>query len=131
MLAQHQDMAYQRLFDFVKTKCERLAESSVSGAEDIDPTLQAAIRALRKLPTYLHQCLDLVVNSRRAQLVQRFIMALTHGGPGGDMHRAIDLHSHNVSRYVGDMLAWMHQALAGEEEFLQVCVCVYSTIPFP
>ena len=46
--------------------------------------------------------------------VQRFILALTHGGPGGDMHRAIDLHSHNVTRYVGDMLAWMHQALAGE-----------------
>ena len=63
-------MAYQRLFEFVKSKCERLAESNASAAEDIEPTLQAAIRALRKLPTYLHQCLDLVVNSRRSQLVR-------------------------------------------------------------
>lgn len=34
------------------------------------------------------------------------------------MSRAIDLHAHDSVRYVGDMLAWMHQAAASEEEFL-------------
>jgi hypothetical protein len=33
--------------------------------------------------------------------------------------RAIDMHAHDAVRYVGDMLAWMHQAVASEEEFLQ------------
>ena len=31
----------------------------------------------------------------------------------------MDLHVHDAVRYVGDMLAWMHQAIASEEEFLQ------------
>jgi hypothetical protein len=73
---------------------------------------------LRKLPDYFFQCQDLVVNSRRTQLVQKFVIALTQGNTGGRMSRAIDLHAHDSVRYVGDMLAWMHQAAASEEEFL-------------
>jgi hypothetical protein len=60
-----------------------------------------------------------VVNSRRTQLVQRFVVALTQGGTTGNVFRAIDLHAHDAVRYVGDMLAWMHQAAASEEEFLE------------
>ena len=29
------------------------------------------------------------------------------------------MHAHDAVRYVGDMLAWMHQAVASEEEFLE------------
>ena len=115
-LGQHQDMAYQRLFEWVKGKCESLAENG--STEDIDLMLQTAIRFLRKLPIYFSQCQDLVVNSRRTQLVQKFLMTLTQGGPSGQVFRAIDLHAHDAVRYVGDMLAWMHQAVASEEEFL-------------
>jgi hypothetical protein len=117
VLGQHQDMAYQRLFDWVKLKCDNLAESG--STEDIDQMLQTAISYLRKLPIYFSQCQDLVVNSRRSQLVQRFVMALTQGGAAGQVFRAIDLHAHDAVRYVGDMLAWMHQTVASEEEFLE------------
>lgn len=79
-----------------------------------------AIRYLRKLPVYFSQCQDLVVNSRRSLLVQKFVLALTQGGPAGQLYRAIDLHANDAIRYISDMLAWMHQALASEEEFLQV-----------
>lgn len=44
--------------------------------------------------------------------------ALTRGGPGGTP-RPIELHAHDPLRYVGDMLAWLHQAVAGEREFLE------------
>ena len=39
-------------------------------------------------------------------------------GPGG-MPRPIELHSHDPQRYIGDMLAWLHQATASELEYLQ------------
>lgn len=117
VLGQHQDMAYQRLFEWVKDQCNSLTESGV--VEDTDTMLQTAIRYLKKLPIYFSQCQDLVVNSRRSMLVQKFVMALTQGGPSGQVFRAIDLHAHDAVRYVGDMLAWMHQAVASEEEFLE------------
>ena len=47
----------------------------------------------------------------------RFIAALTRGGPGG-MPRPIEMHAHNPRRYIGDMLAWVHQSLASERELL-------------
>jgi len=117
-LGQHQDTAYQRLFEWVKLKCDSLTESG-SSAEDIDVKLQIAVRFLRDLPVYFAQCQDLVISSRRTQLVQRFVVALTQGGPLGQVFRAIDMHAHDSVRYVGDMLAWMHQTIAGETEFLE------------
>lgn len=47
-----------------------------------------------------------------------FMDALTRGGPGG-LPRPIELHAHDPMRYVGDMLAWVHQAIAAEREFLE------------
>ena len=29
------------------------------------------------------------------------------------------MHAHDPLRYIGDMLAWVHQAVAGEKEFLE------------
>jgi hypothetical protein len=34
------------------------------------------------------------------------------------MPRAIEMHAHDPLRYVGDMLAWIHQTAASEAEFL-------------
>lgn len=44
--------------------------------------------------------------------------ALTRGGPNG-LPRPIEIHAHDPLRYVGDMLAWVHQSIAGEREFLE------------
>ena len=44
--------------------------------------------------------------------------ALTRGGAGG-LPRPIELHAHDPLRYAGDMLAWVHQAIAAEREFLE------------
>ncbi|KAF4373468.1 hypothetical protein F8388_025162 [Cannabis sativa] len=58
-----------------------------------------------------------VANMRHNALFRRFISALTRGGPGG-MPRPIEVHAHDPLRYVGDMLGWLHQALASEREFV-------------
>lgn len=132
VLGQHQDMAYQHLFEWVKGKCDALAETGVTDDFDTNTKLQISIRFLKKLPIYFDQCQDLLVNSRRTQLVQRFVVALTQGdssvaaltpangsGSSKQNSRALDLHAHDAARYVGGMLAWMHQAVAGELEFLE------------
>lgn len=38
-------------------------------------------------------------------------------GAGGSL-RPIEMQAHDPVRYVGDMLAWTHQAIASEREFL-------------
>lgn len=47
-----------------------------------------------------------------------FLDALTRGGPNG-LPRPIELNAHDPIRYVGDMLAWVHQTMASEHEFLE------------
>lgn len=54
---------------------------------------------------------------RQTTLLNQFTTALTRGGPSG-LPRPIELHAHDPIRYVGDMLAWVHQAMATEREFL-------------
>lgn len=75
-----------------------------------------------KLPspslTVISEALSELSSIRQTTLLNSFIDALTRGGPGG-MPRPIELHAHDPGRYVGDMLAWVHQAMAGEQEFLE------------
>ncbi|KAG6841102.1 hypothetical protein H0H93_004354 [Arthromyces matolae] len=52
-----------------------------------------------------------------------FINALTRGGPSG-LPRPIELHAHDPLRYIGDMLAWVHQAVAAERELLEALFAV-------
>ena len=66
----------------------------------------------------VHICMMFVTSSGRSHYklkACRFISALTRGGPGG-MPRPIEMHAHDPRRYLGDMLAWVHQSLASERE---------------
>jgi hypothetical protein len=51
--------------------------------------------------------------------VRAFIDALTQGGPGGTP-KPIEMHAHDPKRYVGDMLAWLHQTMPNERENLLI-----------
>ena len=62
----------------------------------------------------------------RLKLYFKTVSSVLLSGPGGTP-RPIELHSHDPLRYVGDMLAWLHQATASEKEHLQTllkrCEC--------
>ena len=62
--------------------------------------------------------LKILSEIRQTAVLNAFLEALTRGGPGG-LPRPIELHAHDPTRYVGDMLAWVHQVMAGEREFLE------------
>ncbi|PNW74161.1 hypothetical protein CHLRE_13g587750v5 [Chlamydomonas reinhardtii] len=114
LMAAHQESAYERLCRWVQVQCRNIGEYD---APEVEPALQAAVAALRERPVLFKYCAEEVATARHNSLFQRFITALTRGGPGG-VPRPIEIHAHDPQRYVNDMLAWVHQALASEREFV-------------
>ncbi|KAJ8080656.1 Golgi transport complex subunit 6 [Marasmius tenuissimus] len=85
---------------------------------EVSPTMSEAVARLRKRPELLSEALTALSQTRQSALQTSFVTALTRGGPSG-LPRPIELHAHDPMRYVGDMLAWVHQAIAAEREFLE------------
>ncbi|XP_060599820.1 conserved oligomeric Golgi complex subunit 6-like isoform X2 [Ruditapes philippinarum] len=113
-MALHQESSYERLYRWSQNECRMLTGE----APDISPILCQALLALQDRPVLFRYTLDEYGTARRTAVVRGLIDALTRGGPGGTP-RPIELHSHDPLRYVGDMLAWLHQATASEKEYLQ------------
>ncbi|WWC86032.1 uncharacterized protein L201_000903 [Kwoniella dendrophila CBS 6074] len=84
---------------------------------EVSPIMREGIRRLRERPPLLKDALQGLTSTRSSSILQSFLDALTRGGPNG-LPRPIELHAHDPTRYVGDMLAWVHQATASEHEFL-------------
>ncbi|CAB4292704.1 unnamed protein product [Prunus armeniaca] len=114
MMAVYQEGAYERLCRWVQAECRRLGDSDNPEVSDL---LKTAVRCLKERPVLFKYCAEEVANMRHNALFRRFISALTRGGPGG-MPRPIEVHAHDPLRYVGDMLGWLHQALASERELV-------------
>eukprot|EP00240_Pyramimonas_obovata_P002280 CAMPEP_0118954442 /NCGR_PEP_ID=MMETSP1169-20130426/58229_1 /TAXON_ID=36882 /ORGANISM="Pyramimonas obovata, Strain CCMP722" /LENGTH=457 /DNA_ID=CAMNT_0006902069 /DNA_START=45 /DNA_END=1415 /DNA_ORIENTATION=- len=114
VMAMHQETAYERLCRWVQAECRTLGDSDTP---EVSPFLQKAAGTLRGRPVLFKYCAEEVASQRHNALFRRFIAALTRGGPGG-MPRPMEIHSHDPRRFVGDMLAWLHQALASEHELM-------------
>lgn len=114
MMAMYQEGAYERLCRWVQTECRRLGDVDNPEVGDL---LRTAVRCLKERPVLFKYCAEEVANMRHNALFRRFISALTRGGPGG-LPRPIEVHAHDPLRYVGDMLGWLHQALASERELV-------------
>ena len=118
--------AYDKIYHWVQKRCgvteSEKGANNVAEAESIDDVdgsgvLKHAIHALRARPGFYVHCQESLGSHRRMLLVQRFVAALTVGGVGGTP-RPIELQAHDPVRYVGDMVAWVHQAVASEKELL-------------
>ncbi|NP_001083333.1 uncharacterized protein LOC398871 [Xenopus laevis] len=109
-----QETSYEQLYRWAQNDCRTLTQESC----DISPILAQAMDALQDRPVLYNYTLDEFGTARRSAVVRGFIDALTRGGPGGTP-RPIEMHSHDPLRYVGDMLAWLHQATASEKEHLE------------
>ncbi|XP_066556000.1 conserved oligomeric Golgi complex subunit 6 [Amia ocellicauda] len=109
-----QETSYEQLYRWAQNECRGLTQETC----DITPVLSQAMEALQDRPVLFKYTLDEFGTARRCAVVRGFIDALTRGGPGGTP-RPIEMHSHDPMRYVGDMLAWLHQATASEKEHLE------------
>ncbi|DBA04870.1 TPA: hypothetical protein N0F65_006872 [Lagenidium giganteum] len=111
-IGKYQEVGFERLYQWTTKKC-----AEVEGEPSTE--LHRAIALLRDRPEFYNYCKECITSSRRSLIVRRFIIALTRGGPNG-IPRPIEMHAHDPVRYCGDMLAWVHQAIATENEFFRV-----------
>ncbi|KAI0373041.1 oligomeric complex COG6 [Pilatotrama ljubarskyi] len=109
------EQAYDKIFRWC---CFEFRQMGRDASLDVSPTMREAVKRLRDRPELLMEALTYMSQTRQATLLSAFMDALTRGGPGG-LPRPIELHAHDPLRYVGDMLAWVHQAIAAEREFLE------------
>ncbi|OBZ65679.1 Conserved oligomeric Golgi complex subunit 6, partial [Grifola frondosa] len=127
------EQAHDKIFRWC---CFEFRQMGRDAQLEVSPPMREAVRRLRKRPellTYVFvahvyavlaesrlnsEALAYLSQTRQATLLASFTDALTRGGPGG-LPRPIELHAHDPLRYVGDMLAWVHQAIAAEREFLE------------
>ncbi|GAA5901349.1 Golgi transport complex subunit COG6 [Sporobolomyces salmoneus] len=112
--AQHLEAGYQKIFKW----CTFQARGFARDVLEVSTTVRTAIARLKSRPDLLSEVLTVLGTTRSTSILNLFLDALTRGGPNG-LPRPIELHAHDPIRYVGDMLAWIHQAMAGEREFLE------------
>jgi conserved oligomeric Golgi complex subunit 6 len=60
---------------------------------------------------------------RRRAILQGFLEALTHGDNALSA-RPINVQAHDPLRYLSDILAWLHQAVASEREIVSLVLGV-------
>ncbi|KAL1944792.1 hypothetical protein VTO73DRAFT_3222 [Trametes versicolor] len=109
------EQAYDKIFRWC---CFEFRQMGRDASLEVTPTMREAVKRLRERSELLMEALTYLSQTRQATLLSTFMDALTRGGPGG-LPRPIELHAHDPLRYVGDMLAWVHQAIAAEREFLE------------
>ncbi|KAK3827554.1 MAG: oligomeric Golgi complex subunit 6 [Benniella sp.] len=112
----YRNISYGKLYQWMQNECRTM--SRPDGLMEVREVAKRAIQALKQDDQYFRPILEELVHVRRNAILRAFIDALTRGGPGGTP-RPIELHAHDPLRYIGDMLAWLHQTVASEREFLE------------
>ncbi|CAO3620075.1 unnamed protein product [Mucor hiemalis] len=114
-MAVYQENAYDKLYKWTQYE----SRTSFGGDSiDVSSLMTKALRALMLRPVLFQTILDEIASARHDAVARAFLNALTRGGPGGTP-RPIELQAPDPLRYIGDMLAWVHQACAGEKEMLE------------
>ncbi|CDI98238.1 oligomeric Golgi complex subunit 6 [Echinococcus multilocularis] len=125
------DEAFERLYQWIKSAFTpffliTVGEVSAQNFEavEISVPFRKCLRELQERPIFFKYILDEYANARRQLIVETFLHALAVGwNSGGNvtsvfLSKPIEMHSHDPTRYAGDMLAWLHQAVASEKEYL-------------
>ncbi len=133
-----QSKCLELLFHWIKKKTGRkggLVEGSKDAHRDSDGDdilhnpamtpvgrrITRAIQFLQDRPAYFEACCAAIVESEKKGLRFRFLRALSQGG-ASFASDPIDVHSHDPFRFINDMLAWMHSAIASEYDALRMFV---------
>jgi len=110
----YQEKAFENLFHWAQAETRIMTKEN----PEITSLFRDALVVLRQRQVLFQLCMDEIAQIRKEAIVKSFIDALTVGGPEG-IPRPIEFFAHDPLRYVGDMLAWIHQTLASEREMLQ------------
>ena len=97
---------------------DSIVDSGKGRADKNMVNLSMAMKHLSLRPPLFKHVMEDYCASRRSMMVRSFLDALTLGGPHGTP-KPIELQAHDPLRYVGDMLAWLHQATPTESDNLK------------
>ncbi|XP_055386752.1 conserved oligomeric Golgi complex subunit 6 [Condylostylus longicornis] len=111
----HQEAALERLYRWTQNHCRNIDNNEIGNLVII------AMSRLQDRPVLFKYVIDEYSTARRSVLVRMFIDALTIGGHGGHS-KPIESLAHDPKRYIGDMFAWLHQAIPTEKENLMLLV---------
>ncbi|KAI8322888.1 oligomeric complex COG6 [Martensiomyces pterosporus] len=112
-LAAQEETAYKTLLRWVLGEVRELNKDS----PEFSSQLKQALQKLQSHRPLFDVATSEIAKIRCESLARSFITALVRGGPNGTP-RPIEVHAADPQRYVGDMLAWVHQACASEKELL-------------
>ncbi|GAA5821598.1 hypothetical protein JCM3770_005309 [Rhodotorula araucariae] len=112
--SQHLEAGFAKVHKWLTFEARGFAKDVL----EVSATVREAVARLKARPELLSEVLSVLGTTRSTSILNLFLDALTRGGPNG-LPRPIELHAHDPIRYIGDMLAWLHQAMAGEREFLE------------
>lgn len=113
------NLAFQKLYRWIQREFKTLNLEN----PHIGSSIRHALRVLAERPSLFQSCLDFFAEAREHTLSDSFHTALTGSSPSGAEDpsvKPIELVAHDLLRYVGDMLAWIHSATVGEREALEV-----------
>lgn len=108
----HQEAGLERLYRWTQSHCRNIDTST-----EMTTLVIEAMRRLQERPVLFKYVIDDFATNRRSMLVKLFIEALTIGGNGS---KPIEMHVHDPKRYIGDIFAWLHQAIHSERESLMI-----------
>ncbi|XP_058793235.1 conserved oligomeric Golgi complex subunit 6 isoform X2 [Phymastichus coffea] len=109
-----QEAGLERLYRWTQTQCRHIEN------EQLITLLFKAMSKLQERPVLFKYILDEYCTARRSILVSSFIDALTLGKGQGSVANPIEMHANDPKRYIGDILAWLHQAIPVEKENLLI-----------
>lgn len=122
--AEHLDTAYRKLFRW----CSLELRQPLQEGTDVGEVLQQALARLAAREDLLRSALRIFTESRSSLLPNLLVKAIkVGGGPPHYQPRPIEVHAHDAARYVSDILAWVHQALAGERELVTALLSGFRT----
>lgn len=107
------DAGFKKLYNWVQRALKGLnfEDPQISGS------IRHALRVLSERPTMFQNCLEFLADAREQTLSDAFQMALSGAGDGSG--NAIEFSAHDLLRYMGDMLAWVHSTTVSEKESLE------------
>lgn len=112
-MTMHQEAGLERLYRWTQSHCRNIDTTS-----ELTTLVIEAMQRLQDRPVLFKYVIDEYSTNRRSVLVKLFIEALTIGsGPGS---KPIEMHVTDPKRYIGDIFAWLHQAIHGERESLLI-----------
>jgi hypothetical protein len=112
------DAAFKKLYQWIQKELKTL------DLEDphISRSIRRALRVLAERPSLFQNCLDFFAAAREHTLSDAFRIALTEavgGSEGAGSAKPIEFSTHDLLRYLGDMLAWVHSSSVSEKESLE------------